>query len=58
MALDAQFLVSEDKCLIRFKIEEGEGKAVKLYVMMDFQTFHCLYAQMMESFCDDEAEPH
>jgi hypothetical protein len=48
-ALDAQFLVSENQCLLRFKIEEAEGKAIGLYVMMDFPIFQRLHAQMAQS---------
>jgi hypothetical protein len=48
-AFDAQFLVSENQCLCRFKIEEEDGKAIGLYVMMDFPIFQRLYAQMAQS---------
>jgi hypothetical protein len=55
MALDAQFLVSENQCLLRFKIEEEDGKAIGLYVMMDFATFQRFHAQVAQSI---DAAPH
>jgi hypothetical protein len=55
MALDAQFLLSENQCLFRFKIEEEDGEAIGLYVMMDFPTFQRLHAQVAQSL---EATPH
>ena len=54
MALDAQFLVSENQCLLRFKIEEEDGKAIGLYVVMDFPTFQRFHAQVAQSL---EAAP-